>query len=59
MGKKKGSFSKLKKVLVDEEELLKAIEIQEFIAMRVAKKVWPAPSTTEDQLWELVSDGLI
>jgi hypothetical protein len=27
MGKKKGSFSKSKKVLVDEEELLKAIEI--------------------------------
>jgi hypothetical protein len=59
MGKKKGSFSKLKKVLVDEEELLKAIEIQEFIAVRVVKKVWPAPSTTEDQLRELVSDGLI
>jgi hypothetical protein len=59
MGKKKGSSSKLKEVLVDEEEVLKVIENQEFIIMRAAEKVWPAPSTMEDQLRELVSDGLI
>ena len=27
--------------------------------MRAAQKVWPAPTMTEDQLHELVSDGLI
>jgi hypothetical protein len=27
--------------------------------MRAAEKVWPAPSTTKDQLRELVSDSLI
>jgi hypothetical protein len=35
------------------------IENQEFITMRAAEKVWPAPSTIEDQLRELVSDDLI
>ena len=35
------------------------IENQEFMAMRAAQKVWPAPTTTEDQLCELVGDGLI
>ena len=35
------------------------IENQEFMAMRAAQKIWPAPTTTEDQLRELVSDGLI
>ena len=35
------------------------IENQEFMAMRAAQKVWPAPTTTEDQLRELVSDSLI
>jgi hypothetical protein len=59
MDKKKGSSSKLKEVLVDEEEVLKVIENQEFVAMRAAEKVWPSPSTTEDQLRELVSGGLI
>jgi hypothetical protein len=59
MGKKKGSSSKSKDVLVDEEEVLKVIENQEFIAMRATKKVWPAPSTIEDQLWVLVNDDLI
>jgi hypothetical protein len=59
MGKKKGSSSKSKEVLVDEVEVLKVIENQEFVAMRVAEKVWPAPSTMEDHLQELVSDGLI
>jgi hypothetical protein len=42
MGKKKGSSSKSKEVLVDEVEVLKVIENQEFVAMRVAEKVWPA-----------------
>jgi hypothetical protein len=59
MGNKKGSSSKLKEVLVDEEEVLKVIENQEFIAMRTAKKIWPSPTTMEDQLRELASDGLI
>ena len=35
------------------------IENQEFMAMRATQKIWPAPTTTEDQLRELVSDGLI
>ena len=35
------------------------IENQEFMAMRVAQKIWPALTTTEDQLRELVSDSLI
>jgi hypothetical protein len=56
---KKASSSKSKEVLVDEEEALKVIENQEFIAMRVAEKIWPSPTTIEDQLRELVSDGLI
>jgi hypothetical protein len=59
MGKKSGSSSKLKVALLDEDEVLQVIENQEFVAMRAAKKVWPALSTTEDQLRELVSDGLI
>ena len=35
------------------------IENQEFMAMRAAQKIWPAPTMTEDQLRKLVSDGLI
>ena len=44
---------------VDDEASLSVIENQEFMAMRAAQKVWPAPTTTKDQLHELVSDGLI
>ena len=44
---------------MDEESTLSLIENQEFVAMRAAQKVWPAPTTTEEQLRELVSDGLI
>jgi hypothetical protein len=44
---------------VDEEEVLKVIENQEFIAMRTAETIWPSSTTTEDQLRELASDGLI
>jgi hypothetical protein len=58
-GKKKGSYSKSKAALVDEEEVLQVIKNQEFIAMRATEKVWPALSTMEDLLRELVSDGLI
>jgi hypothetical protein len=58
MGKKKSS-SKSKMVFVDEETSLLVIENQEFMAMRAAQKIWPAPTTTEDQLRELISDGLI
>jgi hypothetical protein len=58
MGKKKSS-SKSKEVLVDEEALLLFIENQEFVAMRAAEKLWPVPTTTEDQLHDLVKDGLI
>jgi hypothetical protein len=58
MGKKKSS-SKSKEVLVDEEASLLIIENQDFIAMRASEKVWPFPSTMEDQLRELVGDGLI
>jgi hypothetical protein len=58
MGKKKSS-SKSKAVFVDEEVLLSVIENQEFMAMRAAQKIWPALTTMEDQLCELVSDGLI
>jgi hypothetical protein len=58
MGKKK-SLSKSKEVLVDEEASLSVIENQEFIAMRAAEKLCPVPTTTEDQLRDLVRDGLI
>jgi hypothetical protein len=51
--------SKSKEILVDEEVYLSVIENQDFIAMRAAEKIWPSPSTTEDQLWELVSDDPI
>ena len=44
---------------MDEELSLSVIENQEFMAMRAAQKVWPAPAMTEDQLHELVGDGLI
>jgi hypothetical protein len=49
----------LKEVLVDEEEVLKVIQNREFVTMTTAEKVWPAPRTTEDQLRELASNGLI
>jgi hypothetical protein len=58
MGKKKSS-SKSKEVLVDEEVSLSVIENQEFVAMRATEKLWPVPTTTEDQLRDLVRDGLI
>ena len=58
MGRKK-SASKSQAAFVDEEASLSVIENQEFMAMRAAQKIWPAPTTTEDQLRELVSDGLI
>jgi hypothetical protein len=58
MGKKKSS-SKSKEVLVDEEALLSIIENQDFVAIRASEKIWPSPSMTEDQLQELVGDGLI
>jgi hypothetical protein len=58
MGKKKSS-SKSKEVLVDEDASLSIIENLEFIAMRAAEKLWLIPTTMEDQLRELVSDGLI
>jgi hypothetical protein len=57
MGKKLSSKSK--EVLVDEEVSLSIIENHEFVAMRAGEKLWPIPTTTEDQLHELVSDGLI
>jgi hypothetical protein len=58
MGKKK-SANKSKEVLVDKETSLSFIENQEFITMRAAEKIWPVPTTTEDQLRDLVKDGLI
>ena len=44
---------------MDEESSLSVIENQEFMAMRAAQKVWLASTMTEDQLRELVGDGLI
>ena len=58
MGRKK-SASKSQATFVDEEASLSVIENQEFMAMRAAQKVWPALTTIEDQLHELVSDCLI
>jgi hypothetical protein len=58
MGKKK-SLSKSKEVFVDEEVSLLVIENREFVTMRVVEKLWPVPTTTEDQLRDLVKDGLI
>jgi hypothetical protein len=57
MGKK--SSSKSKKVLVDEKASLSVIENHEFVAMRATEKLWPVSTTTEDQLRDLVRDGLI
>jgi hypothetical protein len=58
MGKKKSS-GRLKEVLVDVEASLSIIENQEFVAMRAAERLWPILTATEDQLRDLVSDGLI
>ena len=58
MGRKKVA-SKSQATFMDEESSLSVIENQEFVAMRAAQKAWPTLMTTEDQLWELVSDGLI
>ena len=58
MGRKK-SASKSQATFVDDEASLSVIENQEFMAMRAAQKIWPAPTTTEDQLRVLISDGLI
>jgi hypothetical protein len=56
---KKKSSSKSKEVWVDEEASLSVIENQELVAMRTVEKLWPVPTTMEDQLRELVSDSLI
>ena len=58
MGRKK-SASKSQATFVDKEASLSVIENQEFMAIRAAQKVWPSPTTTKDQLCELVSDSLI
>ena len=58
MGRTK-SVSKSQATFVYEESSLYVIENQEFMAMRAAQKIWPALTMTEDQLRELVSDGLI
>jgi hypothetical protein len=57
MGKKKASSSKLKEVLVDEEEALKVIENQEFIAMRATKKIWPSrlPQKISCRSWSVIA----
>ena len=47
MGRKKAA-SKSQAAFVDEESSLSVIENEEFVAMRVAQKAWPAPTTTED-----------
>jgi hypothetical protein len=44
---------------VDEETSLSVIENREFVAMRAAENLWPVLTTTEDQLRDLVRDGLI
>ena len=43
MGWKK-SASKSQAAFVDEEASLSMIENQEFMAMRAAQKIWPAPT---------------
>jgi hypothetical protein len=58
MGKKKSS-SKSNEVLVDEKASLSIIENQDFVAMRASEKIWPSLSMIEEQLRELVGDGLI
>ena len=58
MGRKK-AVSKSQAAFEDKESSLSVIENQEFMAMRDAQKIWPALTTTKDQLRELVSDGLI
>ena len=56
---RKKAASKSQATFVDEESSLSVIENQEFMPMRAVQKAWPAPTTTEDQLRELVRDGLI
>ena len=58
MGKKK-TASKSQSSFMDEESSLSVIENQEFVAMRATQKSWPTQTTTEEQLRELVSNGLI
>ena len=58
MGKKKAA-SKSQSSFVGEESSLPVIENQEFVALRATQKSWLALTTTEEQLHELISDGLI
>jgi hypothetical protein len=61
MGKGKNSraVSSQKITEVDEDQVLEVIENKEFLAMRTATSAWPVLTITEDQLKELVDDGLI
>jgi hypothetical protein len=61
MGKGKNSrATSIQKITeVDEDQVLEVIENKEFLAMMTATSAWPIPTITEDQLKELVDDGLI
>jgi hypothetical protein len=58
-GKNLGVSSSKKITEVDKDQILEVIENKEFLVMRAAASSWPVPSTTEEQLKELVDEGLI
>jgi hypothetical protein len=43
----------------DEEQILKVIENREFLSMRAAASTWSVLVTKEEQLKELVDEGLL
>jgi hypothetical protein len=61
MGKGKNSRAESSKRVIeeDEEQILKVIENKEFLAMRAAASAWSVPVTKEEQLKELVDEGLL
>jgi ABC-type xylose transport system substrate-binding protein len=61
MGKGKNSrVASSKRVIEeDEEQTLKVIKNKEFLAMRAAASAWLVPVTREEQLKELVDEGLL
>jgi hypothetical protein len=61
MGKGKNSRAASSKRVIkeDEEQTLEVIENKEFLAMRATASAWPVPVIREEQLKELVDEGLL
>jgi ATP phosphoribosyltransferase regulatory subunit HisZ len=58
-GKNSRAANSQKIIEVDEDQVLEVIENKEFLAMRAATSSLPVPSTTKEQLKELVDERLI